>query len=403
MSLFRRTLPALLAGLLVLAACTTDGGDSKNPIDAVVAKDPLTITPSIEQGARDVPVDTIVHVDGFDGQLDEVTLAARDGSDPIRGTIHGVRWTADDYLEAGTTYELRTSGTGDDGKRVSSTTTFTTQSLTLDQQTYPAVAPLQGETVGVGMPVIVTFDIPVKDRAAFERRMSVTAQPETKGGWYWLSDTTVHWRPKSFWKAGTKVSVDLDLNSVPAGGGIYGQQDQHVDFRVGRSVVSVVDTKRHQLTVKIDGKVERRIPVSSGDAGHRSRNGTKIIMEKHDSIDMDAATTGVDSDDPGYYNMKGVKWAMRVTNSGEFLHAAPWSAASHGRANVSHGCVGMSTEAAGWLYRQSKRGDVVRYTGSPRRLEPANGWTDWNVPWNEWVQGSALYGADDDSSSADAA
>ena len=42
---------------------------------------------------------------------------------------------------------------------------FTTQDLTLDQQTYPSVAPLAGETVGVGMPVIVTFDVPVTDRA----------------------------------------------------------------------------------------------------------------------------------------------------------------------------------------------------------------------------------------------
>jgi len=389
-SLFRRAVPAVLAALLVLGACTADGG-TKNPVDPVLAKDPLTITPSVQDGARDVAVDTLVHVDGFDGQLDEVTLTPQGEGEPVAGEIHGVRWTAQDYLEAGTTYQLRATGTGDDGERVSSTTTFTTRALTLDEQTYPSVAPLQGETVGIGMPVIVTFDIPVTDRAAFEKRMSVTAQPETKGGWYWLSDSTVHWRPKSFWQPGTKVSVDLDLNSVPAGGGIYGQQDQHVDFRIGRSVVTVVDTKRHRATVKIDGKVAKRIPVSTGDAQHRSRNGTKIIMEKHSSIDMDAATTGVDSDDPGYYNMKGVKWAMRVTNSGEFLHAAPWSAASHGRANVSHGCAGMSTADAGWLFQRSKRGDVVRYTGSPRRLEPGNGWTDWNVTWRDWVEGSALH------------
>lgn len=384
----RFPVPALLALLLILAACTDDGGVA-NPVDAV-RQDPLTITPSVEDGATDVPVDTIVHVDGFDGELSEVSLTTQDGSESIAGEVHGVRWTAQDYLEAGTRYVLRASGTGDDGETVDSTTTFATRALSLDEQTYPSVAPLQGETVGIGMPVIVMFDVPVTDRAAFEGRMSVTARPATEGGWYWLSDNTAHWRPKSFWKPGTKVSVDLDLNSVPAGNGVYGQQDQRVDFTVGRSVVSVVDTKRHRMTVKINGKVARRIPVSTGDADHRSRNGTKVIMEKHASIDMDAATTGVDSDDPGYYNLKGVKWAMRVTNSGEFLHAAPWSAASQGHANVSHGCVGMSTEAAGWLFRQSRRGDVVKYIGSPRRLEPANGWTDWNRSWSEWLDGSAL-------------
>ena len=109
-------------------------------------------------------------------------------------------------------------------------------------------------------------------------------------------------------------------------------------------MVTVVDTKRHRATVKINGKNTRTIPVSTGDADHRTRNGIKVVMEKYTSIDMDAATTGVDSDDPGYYNLKGVKYAMRVTNSGEFLHAAPWSVASQGNANVSHGCVGMSTD-----------------------------------------------------------
>lgn len=383
-------MPAVVAALLCfLAACTGGGTDSA---DGPSAKDPLTITPSVSGGATDVPVDTLVHVDGFDGQLQDVTLARQDGSQPVPGEIHGVRWTASEFLEPGTNYVLTAKGTGDDGEPAESRTVFTTRALSLDEQTYPAVAPLEGETVGVGMPVVVMFDVAVTDRAAFEKRMSVTSKPAQTGGWYWLSDHTAHWRPQRFWKPGTTVSVDLDLNSVPAGNGVYGQQDQHVKFRVGRSVISTVDTRQHRVTVRIDGKVARRIPMTSGDARHRSRNGTKVIMEKHSSIDMDAATTGVDSDDPDYYDMKDVKWAMRVTNSGEFLHAAPWSAGAQGRANVSHGCVGMSTADAGWLFRQSRRGDVVRYTGSPRRLEPANGWTDWNRPWREWLEGSALYG-----------
>jgi lipoprotein-anchoring transpeptidase ErfK/SrfK len=113
-------------------------------------------------------------------------------------------------------------------------------------------------------------------------------------------------------------------------------------------------------------------------------------MEKFPKVDMDAATTGVDSEDPDYYDIEDVKWAMRVTNSGEFLHAAPWSAASHGRANVSHGCTGMSTANASWLYQNSRRGDVVKFINSPRGMEDQNGWTDWNVSWDDWKAGSAL-------------
>ena len=186
------------------------------------------------------------------------------------------------------------------------------------------------------------------------------------------------------------MKVDLDLNSVPAGDGIYGQQDQDIDFTVGRKAVSVVDVRKHRLSYQVDGKTVRTIPVSTGDASHQSRNGVKVVMEKFASVDMDAASTGVDSDDPGYYNMKGVKWAMRVTNSGEFLHAAPWNAGYFGRANMSHGCTGMSSADAGWLYRQTRRGDLVKYVHSPRSLEDRNGWTDWNVPWDEWTAGSAL-------------
>jgi hypothetical protein len=116
-------------------------------------------------------------------------------------------------------------------------------------------------------------------------------------------------------------------------------------------------------------------------------------MEKFSSVDMDAATTGVDSEDPGYYNISDVRWAMRLTNSGEFIHAAPWSVGSQGRDNVSHGCTGMSTADAKWLYDRSRRGDVVEYVDSPRPLEDRNGWTDWNVPWATWTAGSALQAA----------
>lgn len=382
-----------LLAVLLLAACTTTDGDG--PLDVIQAKDPLTITPSVPDGSANVEVDTLVHVDGFDGELTDVSLVSHDGEMTVPGAVHGIRWTAEGFLEPATKYVLKASGTGDDGEKVSSKTTFTTRALTLDEQTYPAVGPLQGETVGVAMPVIVSFDIPVTDRASFEKRMSVTAQPATKGGWYWLSDNKAHWRPKSFWKPGTKVSVDLALNSVPAGNGIYGQQDQHVKFTVGRSVVTVVNTRKHTATVKVNGKKARTIAVSTGDADHRSRNGVKVVMEKHASIDMDAASTGVDADAPDYYNLKGVKWALRVTNSGEFLHAAPWSAAQQGNANVSHGCVGMSTADAAWLYKQTKRGDVVKYVGSPRKLEPGNGWTDWNRSWADWLEGSALSPAAD--------
>lgn len=368
---------------LVLSACS----DVK---DKVAPKDPISLAANVAEKAAEVHVDTIVSASAKHGTISKAALASSDGESAIKGRVADGRWIATQRLEPGKDYKLTVTGTGEDGKDATLTRTFTTQKLSLQQQTYPSVAPLKGETVGVGMPVIVTFDVPVKNRELFERNMAVQSTPAVEGSWRWFSDREVHFRPENFWPAGAKVKVVLRLNSLPAAEGIYGQQDQVIDFTIGRKAVTTVDVRSHELTYTVDDKVVRTIPVTTGDASHKSREGTKVIMEKFSSVDMDAATTGVDSEDPGYYNIKDVRWAMRVTNSGEFLHAAPWSVGSQGRANVSHGCTGMSTANAAWLYKQSRRGDVVTFVNSSRALEDRNGWTDWNVSWEKWQQGSAF-------------
>ena len=353
-------------------------------------KDPIALEANIAEKAAGVKVDTIVTASAEDGEITAAALKSANGKAKVKGRLANGKWIATQRLEPGTAYKLTVTGTGDDGKDKTLTRVFSTEKLTLEQQTYPSVAPLQGETVGVGMPVIVTFDVPVKNRELFERNMTVKTTPAVEGSWSWFSDREVHYRPENFWPAGTNVKVVLRLNSLPAAEGVYGQQDQVVAFKVGRKAVSTVDVRSHQLTYKVDGKVKRTIPVSTGKSGHRSRQGIKVIMEKFSKVDMDAATTGVDSEDPDYYNIDNVRWAMRVTNSGEFLHAAPWSVQFQGSSNVSHGCTGMSTANAKWLYMQSRRGDIVKFVHSPRSLEDRNGWTDWNVDWEKWQEGSAF-------------
>jgi len=343
---------------------------------------------NVKDGAAKVAVDTLVHVEVTSGRLSEVTLKAK--GDAIAGDLTDAGWVAKERLEPDTKYVITAVAANADGVKKTLSQTFRTVKLSLDEQTYPSVAPLQGEKVGVGMPVIVYFDLPVKDRAEFERHMTVTSKPAVEGSWHWFSGREVHFRPQEYWPAGAKVNVDLDLNSVPAGNGIYGQQNQDIDFTVGRQVVNKVNLATKKMTHTVDGKKIRTLPISAGDASHQSRNGVKVIMEKFSSIDMDAATTGVDSSDPGYYNMKDVRWAMRVTNSGEFLHAAPWNTGFFGRQNRSHGCTGLSTSDAHWLYERSRRGDIVKFVGGSRSLEDQNGWTDWNIDWSDWVKGSAL-------------
>jgi lipoprotein-anchoring transpeptidase ErfK/SrfK len=275
-----------------------------------------------------------------------------------------------------------------DGKQVTRTTRFRTQALTLAQQTFPSVAPLQGETVGVGMPVIVTFDVPVTDKASFEKHMTVTSTPRQAGSWHWLSDTEAHWRPKTYWKAGSDVHVDVDVNSIPAGNGIFGQESRVVDFHVGDAHVYKVNAQTHEMKVFSNGQLLRTIPITTGKEGFTTRSGTKVIIEKFPSKRMNSETVGITGSEA--YDIDNVQWAMRLTYSGEFIHAAPWSVSSQGLANVSHGCTGMSTSNAAWLYAMSRRGDVVEYTGTDRPMTLTNGYGDWNESFTQWREGSAL-------------
>lgn len=403
----RRVRPALLAGsalLLVTALSACDAGsavpgsgDDPSSSEATTGTsgggDETVAAPelsaNVRRGASAVPVDRVLAVTAEHARITSVSVTSEAGELAGEVAEDGASWTASDRLEPGTAYTLRAIAEGEDGTVAERTSRFTTQDLTLDQQTFASVAPLDGETVGVGMPVVVSFDVPVTDRASIEQHLTVTSSPAQAGSWHWLSDNEVHWRPKTYWKADTDVTVDVDINSVPAGGGIYGQESRQISFHVGDANIYKVNAKTHQMQVFSNGKRLRTIPITTGEQpDFTTRSGTKVIMEKFESRDMNSETVGITGADA--YNIAGVKWAMRLTNSGEFIHAAPWSVASQGHANVSHGCTGMSTENAGWLYAMSKRGDVVEYVGTDKPMTLDNGYGDWNASYATYAKGSAL-------------
>ncbi|TWH02545.1 lipoprotein-anchoring transpeptidase ErfK/SrfK [Nocardioides sp. J9] len=383
--------------LLVVTATGCDGsgftpgagGGDDAPQTTAAAVTKASVTANVEPGAKDVPVSTVLRVAATDGTLASVAVRSKAGNVPGR-IVDGTRWVASERLEPGVRYRIRAVAESGDGSTVESVTPFRTEALTLDQQTYPSVAPLQGETVGVGMPVVVHFDLPVSDKASFEKNMKVTSTPKQAGSWRWVSDTEAHWRPRTYWKAGTKVSVDVDVNGVPAGNGIYGQEDREVDFQVGDAHIYKVNARTHQMKVFENGKLLRTLPITTGKEGFTTRSGVKVIMEKFESRRMNSETVGIPAGSAEAYDIDNVRWAMRLTNSGEFIHAAPWSVGSQGRANVSHGCTGLSTENAGWLYSMSRRGDVVEYVGTDRPMEPDNGYGDWNISWPDYRAASAL-------------
>ena len=394
----RRGLAAALAlGLSATALSACDAGSagsggppsSSGSAEEAEAPAPFRMRSNVT-GSEPVPVDRTVRLAAARGSLRSVKVSSELGELPGRLARDGSVWTAAALPEPGVAYHVHAVGEGADGKRVVRESGFRTQALTLDEQTYASVAPLQGETVGVGMPVIVTFDVPVTDKASLERHMTVDSTPRQAGSWHWLSDTEAHWRPRSYWRAGTRVSVDLDINSVPAGAGVYGQESRTVDFTVGDANVYKVDARTHQMRVFQNGTLLRTLPITTGKPGFTTRSGTKVIIEKFREKRMNSETVGIDRDDPEAYDIDDVEYAMRVTYSGEFIHAAPWSVGSQGSANVSHGCTGLSTADAGWLYDMTRRGDVVEYTGTDRPMTLENGYGDWNASWADWSAGSAL-------------
>ncbi|MFE9573559.1 L,D-transpeptidase family protein [Streptomyces sp. NPDC006692] len=60
-----------------------------------------------------------------------------------------------------------------------------------------------------------------------------------------------------------------------------------------------------------------------------------------------------------------------------------------GHRNVTHGCVGLATDGtAKRFYNQVSVGDVVTVTGSDKATV-GNGYGDWNLTWNQWLEHSA--------------
>jgi lipoprotein-anchoring transpeptidase ErfK/SrfK len=349
----------------------------------------------VKDKATHVTVDTLVSVKAAQGRLSgvKISYAGTDGrgkkvSGKIAGKLNGDKsaWQATDRLEPSATYTVAMKGVNaSNSAATKTTTTFKTQKLSLSQQTFPSLYPLKGSEVGIGMPITLNLDVPVKDKAAIEKNLHVTTSPAQTGSWRWFSDTQVRWRPAKYWKPGTKVTVAADINGVKAGNGIYGQNDSSTSFTVGRSMIIRVNLATDYAEVYRNGAAVRHIAVTGGRPGWLTRSGTKVIMAKEYNKVMTNEMIGAKEK----YKLTA-PYAMRITNSGEFLHAAPWSLENLGVRNHSHGCTGMSNADAGWLIRNSLLGDVVITTGTSRGMELDNGYGDWNISFAQYKKGSAV-------------
>ena len=356
------------------------GGEQSSPAAQAAT---LAVVPAANATAV-APADP-VKVTATGGTLTSVSVAGSGGA--VKGALNPDKtvWTSTDKLGFGARYTVSAVATNADGQKTTTTSAFTTARAA--RTVFPAVSPLSGMTVGVGMPIRVYFDNPVTDRKAVLARMKVTTSVPTVGAWRWFSATEVHWRPKAYWKPGTKVALDTDLRGVSLGAGTYGSvnADRHIAFAIGASHVSIADAKTHRMKVWINGKLTKNFPASLGKEvpGRFTHSGVHIVTDKNASMTMDSTTFGLALDAGGY--RVPVKFATRISNGGEFVHSAPWSVAQQGKQNVSHGCVNLSPANAQWFYGISQPGDVVQVTGTPLPLTGKDtDIPDWTIPWSRW-------------------
>jgi lipoprotein-anchoring transpeptidase ErfK/SrfK len=362
------------------------GGSGNGAEKETVAPVRLTVTP--KNRATRVALDARAKVVASDGRLRAVRVSGSGGR-RLAGELadDGHSWVSTGPLAPATRYRVVAEAVDEAGAPTRHQTTFTT--LRPRAELRAAVMPLDGETVGVGLPIGVWFNRPVADRAAVERRLQVSSSKPVTGAWHWFADDEVHYRPKAYWPAGSKVTLRARLAGTDAGGGVWGVADRTIRFTIGQRRVSVVDVRTHRMKVTAGGRTLRVLPVSTGRERYPTTNGVHFVIEKNAVKLMDSSTVGIPRSSPGGYYQR-VNWSVRISNSGEFVHAAPWSTGSQGRANVSHGCVNLSTANAAWFFRQTRRGDVVEVRGSPKRPGDSFGVADWNMSWRSWLAGSAL-------------
>jgi lipoprotein-anchoring transpeptidase ErfK/SrfK len=399
----RRTSAAILA-VAMITTLTACGDDTKptfaEPGTASSASAPapapesttiaepvsLTVTPAKDK--KNVPVSAEIGVKVTGGEVTSVTLKDANGK-AVAGEMRedGSSWVPNKPLKTKQAYEATVVATGKDGTSATSTTSFTTMGAP-GRKTGTGLYLFEGNTYGVAMPVVVEFNPGIKkaDRAAVQKRMFVQTTPAQPGTWSWTSSgTQAYYRAPEFWQPGTELKVRIAVGGLPTGKNIYGDRDRGATAKIGRKFEMKVDNGTKKMTVQRDGKTVKTMPVSLGAKATPSSSGTMVVMQKMAKTVFD--TTDTDGAD-GY--VTNIEYAQRITWSGQYVHSAPWSVGAQGRRNVSHGCVNVSPSNARWLFNETLIGDPITVKGTGDKLEYGNGWTPWDLSWEEFAKGSAL-------------
>jgi len=397
-----------VAGVWASAACGVgtsgqakwgSGTQGGQPDASSSAPTETAVTFAPVAGAANVAVTEPVTVTVAGGTLGSVTVTA--GDKTVAGTLAGDQrtWTATGPLEFGKTYTVDAAVVDGRGTQTKQTSTFSTVKPTavaaVSFQANGLQALKNGGTYGVGQVVMVHFSKAVKDRAAAEKAMTVVAEPAVEGRWRWIDSQNAHYRPPTYWKPGTKVTVRVKALGVDLGNGVYGGADASTSFTVGPSKIAVADSNTKHMQVFIDGALVKNIPISMGKGGtvkgnkgqtinYWTRSGVHVVLEKAQNVRMTSASYGItDPKDPNFYD-ENITYCVRITYSGEYVHLADWNIPQHGRTNTSHGCLNVGPDNAKWFYANFGPGDVVDVKNTPRQMGLSDGIGDWTIAWEKW-------------------
>ncbi|WP_041819288.1 L,D-transpeptidase [Streptomyces davaonensis] len=392
------------AGLLAGAAgCTSDttGGVGLGGLGKPRSpQEVIRVTP--DDGSKGVDPEEALLVRVNSGRLESVkVVSSQDAQEtPVPGQISadGLRWEPDDrQLALAARYTVDVVALDGHGRRSARHTTFTT--YVPEERFIGYVTPENRSTVGTGMIVSLEFNREIANRAAVERAVHVTARPAVEIRPHWFGKGRLDFRPETYWKPGTQVTVSLKLRDVEGAPGVYGLQYKTFSFTVGRHQVSTVDAAAHTMEVRREGELLATVPITAGAPKTTTYNGRMVVTEMLEVTRMNGATVGfTDDDGRGEYDIPDVPHAMRLTESGTFLHGNYWAPDAFGNTNVSHGCVGLrdvkggsSDTPAGWFFDRSLIGDVVEVVHSKdKKVAPDNGLGGWNMDWKAWQAGSAV-------------
>jgi lipoprotein-anchoring transpeptidase ErfK/SrfK len=384
----------VLAATLGLAACSSNSAPLSAPpaptvgIEHAAATPPdvaAAVTAQPANGTGDASPKGPIQLSVANGTIATIQLSNPDGK-AVAGKLSDDKrtWTASEALGYNKAYTWSGSATGTNGQQVAITGTFTTVKPRRSEGGHLNVG--DNQTYGIAMPIALTFDNKVTDKASVEKSLSVETSVPTPGSWAWLDDQTVHWRPQEYWKPNTTVTVNAKLYGTAFGNGVYGKQDISSHFTIGRDQRVAANTQTHRFVVSQNGVVTNDFPASYGldsDPGRTTKSGIHVVMSKSATYSMS---------NPAYhYENVEVPWAVRLSNNGEFAHGLAASIPSQGKRNVSHGCANLSPANAKIYYDSVLTGDPVEIVGTNQQLSAKDGdYYDWAIAWDQWQAKSAI-------------